>query len=93
MKNRKFIETEDEIIIEGKDGEEIYLTGKFTDGKAELTDEEGESVTMTYPKASELSEDMIDEIESYTYRKCCEYHQIALLYGEIKNYGMEARVQ
>lgn len=84
MKNRKFIETEDEIIIDGKNGEEIYLTGKFTDGKAELTDEEGESVTMTYPKASELSEEMIGEIESYTDRKACEYHQIALLYGEIK---------
>lgn len=84
------LSTDDEIFIDTPDSEnpgfyeEICYTGTFMDGHAETKDEEGNKMTIVYPKVSELTEDMIDEIEEYTGRKLLEYHQIALVYGELK---------
>lgn len=84
------LSTDDEIFIDTPDSEnpgfyeEICYAGTFMNGHAETKDEEGNKMTIVYPKVSELTEDMIDEIEEYTGRKLLEYHQIALVYGELK---------
>lgn len=84
MSNKKrLIETTDTILVENNKGEEVELTGTFRDGYAILTDEEGKTAIMTYPKYDDLSASKIRSIEEYTSRELEEYFEIALKYGKI----------
>ena len=83
MKRKKLFETEDEIIVTDKKGNEIYLEGKFMDGEADLKDENGNPVKMRYPKYSELTGAQIEEIEDFCDRSLMEYQQVAMVFGEV----------
>lgn len=89
MSNKKrLIETTDTILVENNKGEEVELTGTFRDGYAILTDEEGKTAIMTYPKYDELSVSKIRSIEEYTDRDLEEYFEIALKYGKVNDIAM-----
>lgn len=75
--------TTDTILIDVK-GEEVALTGKFYNGYAFLTDEQGKQHFMTYPKAETLTPRMVETIEDYTGRDLEENFEVALKYGKVQ---------
>ena len=62
----------------------ILLTGKFYNGYAFLTDEQGKQHFMTYPKAETLTPRMVETIEDYTGRDLEENFEVALKYGKVQ---------
>jgi hypothetical protein len=82
-RRKNLLSTEDEIIVTDKINNEIYLTGKFMDGEADLKDENGNPVKMKYPKYSELTGEQIEEIEYFCDRSLIEYQQVAMVFGEV----------